>query len=216
MNAKINKMHLSFQGAGKTTFIKKLIQKQHYMLSSPAKRIVYFYIEMNDQIKAISKLPRVELIKHFDQDVIDDHKSTDDSLWIIVDDHLLQNVHEKLADIFTVKSAAKKISISYLSQNIFTKIGNAQKYNRELLLNSTITILFNNRRDESLVTSLARTSFASRFKFFKGAYHAVCGPGKSAHNYLAIFSDPDTPPELELRSKIFFRDQTTILLWQRK
>ena len=50
-----------FARSGKTTFIKKLLRHQEYMLDKPAQKIVYFYTEMSAQIKKVSKLPLAEL-----------------------------------------------------------------------------------------------------------------------------------------------------------
>ena len=59
------------------------------MFDRPADRIIVFYTELSEQIKRISKLDKVELIKNYDQDIIDDWSSEDGHLFIIIDDHLM-------------------------------------------------------------------------------------------------------------------------------
>ena len=175
-----------------------------------------FYTEMNPQIEAMSKIPRVEIIKNYNQDIIDDHKASDGHLWCVVDDHILHNIYDKMASVFAIKSRAKFVSISFLTQNLYSRGGNAAKFGRELLINSSILILFCSKRNESVMNNLARTTFSSRYRYFKDVFNAVCKSGKSGHNYLAIFLDPTISSKYELRSKIFFRDQNTILFWERK
>ena len=84
-------------------------------------------------------------------------------------------------------------------------------------MNSTITVVFCNLRDSSIVRSLARTAFSGRYQYFMNAYRSAVGGGdKSAHKYLAIFSDPTTSRKVELRTKIFWKQETTILFWPKK
>lgn len=186
------------------------------MLNRPADRIVYFYTELNEEIKKISKMDLVEVVKFFNQDIIDDWTAESGHMVIFVDDHLNENIYDRLADVYAVKSRSKFISIVLITQNQFTKSGNAARWNRTILLNSTLSILFCNKRDQSLVSQVGRTAFQGRFRFFMDSYKTICDSDQGGHKYLAIFSDPSTPKFCELRTKIFFKTEVTILFWPRK
>ena len=211
--------------SGKTTFINRLLRYQNYMLNKPAQKIVYFYTEISAQIKRISKIPLVEIVQNFNQDIIDDWSIDKGHLIVVVDDHMLENgVYGPLAELFSVKSRKKFISCALLTQNLYTKgVANAARFSKEILGNSTVTILFCNKRDQSLIRTFARSAFSGRFQFFLSAYRmAVCAEGKSSgsrnngHKYLAIFSDAHTSNKFELRTRIFFKNEVPELFWQRK
>ena len=211
------------------------------MLDIPATKIVYFYTEISAQINRISKIPHVEIVRNFDQDIIDDWTQEAGHLVVVFDDFMLDNtVYAPLAELFAVKSRKKFISCAILTQNLYTRgVSGAGRYNKEIQSNSTVTVLFCNKRDQSVARQFARTAFSGRFQYFMSAYRsAVCadesGKGKSAkarsqrrgggggggksrgHKYLAIFSDPHTSEKFELRTKIFFRNELTHLFWYRK
>ena len=56
--------------AGKTTFVRRLIENQEYMLDKKVDKVYYFYTELNKQIKKIAKLPNVEIIKDYNHDYV--------------------------------------------------------------------------------------------------------------------------------------------------
>ena len=186
------------------------------MLSTPAAKIIYFYTELNPKIREIGTYPKVELRKDFGPDVIEDH--VDGShLWILVDDHILKPVYRDLADIFCIKSRSRNVSITILSQNLFSRAApESSKFYREILINTTISILFCNKQDRTIVTSLAKTAFPNRYHYFVESYHKACELDSSGHGYLCIRTAPGVPKKLELTTKIFFQTEHTVLFWERK
>ena len=137
-------------------------------------------------------------------------------LLVIIDDHLHAPIYHSLADLYAIKSRSKTISVLLLTQNLFTHAQNAGRYNKEILMNSTLTILFCNRRDSSISRRIGQTIFSGRFQFFMSVYKSAVCEDNSQHKYLAIFTDPSTSRKCELRSNIFFEEETTILFWPRK
>ena len=202
-------------GSGKTTFCYDLIKAQNYMLEVPVRRIIYFYMDMNPVIARIAKLEFVEVVKGFNYDLVEDHDGGPEGLWILIDDHINTNIFEQLADIFCIKSRSKNINITYLSQNLFSRAKNAKDYNRMVLLNSSISVLFDNRRDETIATHIGRTAFPRRYKWFLESYREACDLNKSGHGYIMIQSDPGTRREVELRTRIFFKTEVPVLFWER-
>ena len=147
------------------------------MLDTPATKIVYFYTEISDQISRISKIPHVEIVRNFDQDIIDDWTPEAGHLVVVLDDFMLDNsVYAPLAELFAVKSRKKFISCAILTQNLYTRgVPGAGRYNKEIQSNSTVTVLFCNKRDQSVARQFARTAFSGRFQFFMSVYRTtVC------------------------------------------
>jgi hypothetical protein len=186
------------------------------MLSTPATRIIYFYTEMNPQIQEIGTYDRVELIQNFDPDIITDHQG-DSHIWIIVDDYILQPIYHHLAKIFCVTGRARNCSISLLTQNIFSQAAaNSKKYNREILLNSNITIIFDNKRDNSIVASLAKQAFPGKYHYFMQSYQLACEADKSGHGYLCVRTSPGISKKVVLSTNVFYYKENPILFWERK
>ena len=212
VNQSINQ---SILGSGKTSWVENLIKNQDYLLEVPAKRIFFFYTEINPIIQRISELDKVEAIKNFNPDILDGHEGgSANHIMIIVDDHLnFDGIHKELAKLFTVTSRAKFVSLVYLTQALYSKSRGAHAYNRQILLNSNYTALFPNKRDMSEAGAIARAGFLHRYKYFMESYKSAT---ELEHGYLFISSDPTTKKEVELRSRIFFEIEHTILYWERE
>ena len=204
-------------GVGKTHFTVRLIENEQYLFDKPINSIIYFYNELNSTIKKLEKNPKVTLKQGFDYDMVLDHQVSQASphLLIVVDDFMNSNIYDKLSELFAVKSRALNISVCLLTQNIFSKGGNAQKYNRDILINSTHTCIFQNKRDKLGVMSIAKASFPTQYKYFMQAYYSACESSSDGHGYLFLSLSPESKKEVELRTKIFFNEEVSILFWPR-
>ena len=180
----------------------------------PAKHIFYFYTQLNPIIQRISEYDKVEAIQNFNPDILDGHTGgSSNHIMIIVDDHLnTEGIHKQLAEIMTVTSRAKFVSLIFLSQNLYSRTKGAHAYNRQILLNSNYTVLFPNKRDMSEASAIARAGFLHRYKYFMESYKDATS---LEHGYLFISSDPTTRKEVELRTRIFFEIEHSILYWER-
>ena len=170
-------------GSGKSEITRRLIENE-YMFKIPFESVLYFYNEENSTIKKIRQNPKVELKQGFDYDMILEKPKTGGHFLVVIDDHMTASIYHHLAEIFAVKSRALNFSVILITQNLFTKGGNAKNYNRDILINSTHSCLFANRRDQLGVMSIARASFPTRYKFFMHSYHSACQMDKSGHGYL--------------------------------
>ena len=122
-------------GAGKSFFVKELIEKSYYMMNRPFSAIYYFYVSLNSTILEIAKNnPKVILKQGFTLDQILGHDGKSDIL-AVIDDHLSRPIYDQLADLFAIHSRQSSISVCLISQNMFTKVANASRYNREVLMN---------------------------------------------------------------------------------
>ena len=201
-------------GVGKSHFVVRLIENENYLLATPTDSIIYFYNELNPTIKKLENNPKVTLKKGFDYDLILDNQPTH-HLLCVIDDHINSEIYHHLSELFAVKSRALNISVCLLTQNIFSKGGNARQFNRDILINSTHTCIFENKRDKLSVMSIAKASFPTKYKYFMESYHSACDSFSDGHGYLFLSLSPQTNKQVELRTKIFFNEEVTILFWPR-
>ena len=197
-------------GVGKTHFTVLLIKRRDYMFQKKVNRVVYFYNELNPTIKLLQNEPDVTLIKGFNYDMLLEN-SPSNHLLAVIDDHMNSNIYDQLSELFAVKSRALNISCCLLTQNLFTKSGNARKYNRDIMINSTHSCIFNNKRDKLGVMAIARASYPTKYKYFMESYHSACEGNSEGRGYLFLSLSPETKAEVELRTQIFYKDELTIL-----
>lgn len=208
----------------------KLIDNAYYMLDKEIDKILYFYNIINDTIKEIGERQKVTLVQGFSLDYIKDWPK-EQRLWIIIDDHLVKEVYHEIADLFAVHSRGKDICVTLITQNLFTKAGNASKYNRDLVINRSYSVFFPCKADDNQVKTVARSCHINYYTFMS-AFFLATGykmgheygkvseleqdnetKKKNAHKYLMLSLTPYTKPEIELRSDIFFREENTLLFW---
>ena len=208
----------------------KLIDNDYYMLNKEIHKILYFYNIINKTIEEIGTRPKVKLIQGFSMEYIKDWPA-EQRLWIIIDDHLVKNVYHEIAELFAVHSRGLDISVTLLTQNLYTKAGNAGSYNRDLLINRNYSVFFRCTADNNQVKNVAKNCHLS-YNVFMSAFFLATGykmgheygqvseiketeeeRKKNAHKYLMFSSTQYVKPELQLRSQIFFREENTLLYW---
>ena len=114
---------------------------------------------------------------------------------IIIDDQM-DDVDQRVSDLFTKYSHHKNLSVMLIVQNLFNK----NKYHRTISLNTHYMVLFKNPRDQSQMRTLAQQMYPHNMKRFVEAYEfATSRP----HGYLLVDLKQTTPELLRLRSRIF-------------
>lgn len=181
-------------GSGKTFWTYKLL-REGLFTETPAS-IMYCYgvhqpfYETFDlpNLSFFQGLPSCETIE----------KMNDGKFKIIVLDDLMEKIIKSsdAEDLFTIKCHHFNISVIFLTQNIFAK----GKHARTINLNTHVTVLFANRRDESQAMSLGKQLFPGKSKFFMEVYEDATS---KPHGYLVCDCHPRSPRELELRTNIF-------------
>jgi len=118
-----------------------------------------------------------------------------ESTLLILDD-LMSETNQLVANVFTKISHHRKVSVVYLTQNLFDK----NKYARTISLNAHYLVLFKNPRDATQFVTLARQMYPNASKFaieaYKDAASAPCG-------YLLIDLKPDQDERCRLRTNVF-------------
>ena len=101
----------------------------------------------------------------------------------------------RVTDLFTKKSQHSNTSVIYLVQNLFSR----NKEIRTISLNTQYMVVFNNPRDASQITNLAKQMYPGRVKFVQEAFaNATSTP----YWYLLVDLKQDTPEDLRLRTSI--------------
>ena len=135
-------------GAGKTHFILKIIKEK--LIEPFPEKIFYMYGVEQDFMKQHSN---ITFIKGLDFEKV---YTTNPSMLVI--DDLLLDVNKEVASAFILGSHHRKISLFFLSQNLFP---NSPTF-RLMSANSHYYVLFYNQRNFSQVHTLARQIFVGR------------------------------------------------------
>ena len=116
---------------------------------------------------------------------------------LIVFDDYLDDVGQILKHFFTVLTHHYNCFTVFLCQNLFDKKGDL----RTLSINTQYMILFNNPRDRSAITHLAKQIFPGRVGILNKAYREAVN-GRS-HGYLLLDFHQQQDDKVRIRSNIF-------------
>ena len=128
---------------------------------------------LNDTIRDIGARPKVTLIQGFSIEYIQNWPA-ERRLWIIIDDHLVKNIYHEIADLFAVQSRGNDISVTLLTQNLFTKSGNAANFNREIIINRNYAVFMKCKADTNQIKNTAKSIHLS-YHTFMAAYFQATG-----------------------------------------
>ena len=178
--------------AGKSTFIKKLIEYKDMMFTREPQKIMYCYaiwskdFENMDGVLFNKGLPDLETIQAF---------SEGEHSLLVLDDLIHEVCKSGWADqIFTTASHHLDMTVVFISQNLFPQGKNM----RNIALNLTYIVLFRSPRDVNQVGVLG--SQLGERKNFLAAY---IDSTKSPYGYLTLDFTPKCIEELRWRTNIF-------------
>ena len=147
--------------SGKTTWVTRLLQNRLKQIKPIPFRIIWCYVHwqpMYDELKRLipeiqwaDALPTTETFETFT-----------DSL-VILDDMMDDVVNDSgMMKVFTERSHHLKISVIFMTQNIF----HPGKKARTISLNTQYMVLFKNVRDRQQIKTLATQMYPNRSKYF--------------------------------------------------
>ena len=126
---------------------------------------------------------------------------------IILDDLITKlQKSEEILDMFTLGSHHLRISVFYLTQNIFYQ----GKNGRTIALNTQYLVLFKNPRDSSQINHLARQVFPRASSALAEAYQDATG-GES-YGYLFIDLTQECQDRLRMRSHVTPEHNTIVYI----
>ena len=184
--------------SGKTRFVAEMLSNVEKNIHPVVSNILHCYTTWQDSFELIKTqnntinfcegLPQMSELENY-KDMI-----------IVLDDLMSECTDNlRMQYLFTVGSHHNRISVIFLTQNIFCK----GKYSRTISLNSNYMILFKNPRDPSQIACLARQIFPNNAKYFTSAFNdAVTSQN---YGFLLVDLKQDTPDIVRLRT----HDRTT-------
>ena len=207
-NIPSNLMVVGPTSCGKTSWLKKLLKNKDTLFSSPVKYMLLFYKEwqpaytdMQHQINAghtenfflkFASVPEtVEEMKEL-LEVLPKNKEK-----IVVFDDYLDEVGLVLKHFFTVLTHHYNCFTIFLCQNLFS----AKNDLRTLSINSQYMALFNNPRDRSAITHLAKQVFPGNAHVLNEAYRMATN--EKPYGYILLDFHQRQSNLIRIRSHIF-------------
>ena len=173
-------------GSGKTVKIMQLIDNVDRLCTHPPEEIVYCYDEWQEEFEK-----RSETIK-FHKGVIDVQTIPNDGKhrWVIIDDLMDELMSRPDAnDLFTKRSHHRKISVLFVTQNVF------HKNMRTISVNTHYFFIAKSPRDSTSVLNLAKQAFPGRSKFVMEAYADAT---RTPHSFLLMDMRQETDDRVRL------------------
>lgn len=186
--------------SGKSTFVKRLIEKRKQIISTDFNKIWWCFNENQVLHKSLQKvvnfvdgMPDFKLLKSF---------SPQPQLLIL--DDLMQDMknNKELITLFTRGCHHWNISVIHIVQNLFFE------GMRTARINSDYLILFKNPADQLQAQVLARQLFPTNTKYFLEAYKDAT---RAAHGYLFVDLTQNTDDLVRLQTDILSPTPTCYL-----
>lgn len=188
-------------GCGKTQFIQRVIEEKK-ITPFPTK-IIYFYSEWQENYKNFLKSFPIEFIEGIPSDNYLDQCY--DSL-LVFDDLINETKDdERILNIFTKHSHHRRLSVIHVSQNLFNK-GSVL---RTINLNAHYLVLFNNPRDKTQISFLARQMYPSNSNFLIESFNDSCN---KPYGYLIIDLKQTTQNNMRVLTGIFENEENVYYL----
>jgi predicted ATPase len=185
-------------GAGKTTFIKHLLENVANIVDTKIDKIIYSYSEEQPLYKDIAVIiPDIVWIKGFTSDIEDYLSDTSQTKLLIVDDQMTEAAATSfLTSLFTKKSHHLNTSVIYVVQNVFLQTKNY----RTISLNATCFCIFKNPRDSRQISYIAGQVCPWNPKYIIESYFDAT---KEPFSYLFMDLHSKTPQNLRIRGDLF-------------
>lgn len=185
---------------GKSTLLFALLDRREELFL-PVPRNIYFFYGVEQKIfnnypyiTFISGLPDIETIS--DEDL-------DESI-VIIDDQM-ELIDQKVVSLYTKYSHHKNFSAIFLSQSFYYR-GN--KFIRDLTLNCSILIIFDNPRDRTIITNLSKQLFPGNSRFLTSVFRRVT---LTPYSYICIDLRVGVPEACRIRSRILEEHPTAFV-----
>ena len=198
--------------SGKTTWLKNLVEHRYNFFSSKPEALLLFHKEPQAAYSAIEKdmvedkkpnisFPSFCSFKTVPKSIEEMKEILDTyprkSPKIIVFDDYLDEVGHVLKHMFTVLTHHYNCFTIFLCQNLF----DAKSDLRTLSINAQYMVLFNNPRDRSAVSNLAKQIFPGHVGILKKAYQEAVA--NRHYGYLLLDFHQQQDDRVRMRSHIF-------------
>lgn len=183
--------------SGKTSLLRQILEYQSIIFDEPPQRIIYCYSRWQPDIFNNLKQQHPDMLE-FNQGLPDIDEINSDIRNLVILDDLMKECgkDQSIADIFTVDSHHKNISVFFLSQNLFAN----SKFSRTISLNCNYIIILNNPRDRAQIFYLARQMFPENPQFLLDCYRDAVE--QKQYGYLLLDFTQTTPNEFRVSTNI--------------
>lgn len=174
--------------AGKTTFVKKLIENRHLLYDVPPKKVHWF---------TGSEPPADILVEVYDEGLPDNFDMVHPHDMVVLDDLMMEAENSKVvSNLFTRLVHHRPCTVISITQNLYS----GGKENRTRSLNAQYIVLFKSPRDASQIECLGRQMYPGKKGFLTEAYKDAVS--LRPHSYLLLDLCQNSPEELRVRTSI--------------
>jgi len=177
--------------AGKTVFVKRLIENVNALFTVPPDEIIWAFTEYQPGYNSLLQIPNLKLVEGLPD--FKELKGNPQSKKLVILDDMIELCGE-LTTLFTKGCHHWNLSCINIVQNIFYKSLRTARINAHYL------VLFKSPSDKSQISSLARQLYPNRCRIFLDAYADATS---TPYNYLLVDLTQTTPENYRLRTNIF-------------
>ena len=178
--------------AGKTHWVKKLVENCQYLINPPPLQIYYAYAEWQ---KAYEKLPANVQLSEGLPDLSLLKSMPEIPKLLILDDLMAEMKKDKrLTELFTKGCHHSNLSCIHIVQNVFFEGLRTSRVNAQYL------VLMKNPSDKLQAVNLARQLYPGRQKYFLDSYADAT---RYPYGYLLVDLSQQTEEDVRLRTNIF-------------
>ena len=185
---------------GKTQFVKKIIEEGEHVVNGSAKKIIWLYGEYQPAYMELSsKFLHILFIEGIPEN-LNEYIDPKFRNLIVIDDFMSETRSDKkVTNLFTKGSHHRNFSVILLQQNLFYN----GKESQTISLNAHYIVLFQNPRDNTIVTSLAKQMYPGKVKFLQEAFRDAT---KLPYHYLFLDLKPYTDEKFRVRTCIMLSE----------
>jgi len=191
-------------GSGKTILLQKILLNTKEIFDIEPDKIVVSFKSWQPAYDTFNLIqPSLEFVQGLaDIEMFDKNKNN----LLIIDDLMNEcKDNQDIADLFSVHSHHKNISVFLVSQNIFMH----GKFTRDISLNSTNLIIFNNPRDRNQIQVLAQQMYPKKTKGFMEVFNDVFKL-QNGHGYIFLDFKQTSQDNMRIQTGIIPGDERII------
>lgn len=198
-----NKLLSGISQAGKTTYVKNLLQMGNELFTTKPDFVILFYKAMQPIYEEMQNENLIHKLININTENIDLNEiyemiepyAKKNGSMLIFDD-ILTDITKEFEELFCNVSHHKNCSIIFLTQNLFYN----DKAFRTMSLNSHYIVIMKNPRDSQQVSILARQIRPDNPNYI---IHSYMEATKKQYSYLIFDFSPNSSCTIKLRNNIF-------------
>lgn len=192
-------------GAGKTQFMKRVVENRNDMFDSCFDRVVWHYSEWQPAYDDLRDMCAVEFVEGVPR--LDDYPPNQGPALVIIDDLMDELGNPEILKFYIKGAHHRNLSVFFLSQCLFPK------GLRQISLNCNICVIFKTSRDLAQVRSFCMQVNPCDWRALMEAYQDATA---KAHSYLLFDFTYSQDDAMRLRSNVFPGEKLTVYVPKKK